>query len=185
MVLERRGTRGGVAVLQRPDTIIAIRITKEEESEEDLEIARSSLTVIENPSLDGYLTILMAKSAIPYNGDKALLGVYFITADEDYNVVSQPLKQSGARATTRQVGSQLLYIISDEKGISYPIASLVPHEHCRISTDEFQKFEANLSAGKLEGMVDDMVQLIGQRVNTFSLDKGKLVLPPNYANTRL
>lgn len=185
MVLERsQGAGGGVGVLERlPD--LDKREDPKESEEKDLERARSSLTVIENPSLYNRLTILMAKNIIPYNGSKTLLDVYFITAGEGYKVVSPPLKQRGARATTRQVGSQLLYIILDENNGIYPIASLISHEHCRISPEEFQGFEANLSAGKLEGMVNNMVQLIGQRVNMFSLDDGKLVLPPNYASTKL
>ena len=101
--------------------------------------------------------------------------------------MAQPLTQSRARATAKHIDGQLLYIISDENDVAYPIASLVPHEPCRISTEEFQGFEGTImTRSSLEGMVSSMAQLIGQRVNTFSLDDGgKLVLPQNYANTRL
>ncbi len=185
MLLGRQGT-GGVGVLEIPPDLDKQEGPNEPE-EKDLEKAKSSLTVIENPSLYARLTILMAKSAIPYNGDKAFLGVYFIVADEDYKVVSQPLKQRGARATTRQVGRQLLYIILDGNNASYPIASLVPHEHCRISPEEFHGFETRISRGNLEGIVNSMAQLIGERLKGkgFAFEDGKLVLPPNYANTRL
>jgi len=159
----------------------------EESDEKDLERARSSLIVIENPSLHKRLTILMAKATMPYNGDKTFLDVYFITADEDYNVVEQPLKQRGARVTTKQVGGQLLYIVSDENEVEYPIASPVPHEPCRISPKEFQGFETTIVKGNLDGMVNSMVQLMGERLKDkgFSLDDGKLVLPPEYASMQL
>ena len=185
MVLERQG--GGTAVLERPPVSNAIEDSKEL-GEKDLEKARSSLTVIENPSLDGYLTILMAKRIIPYNGDKTFLEVYLITANKDYKVASQPLRQSRAKATTLQVGNQLLYIISDENNVTYPTASLVPHEPCRIGTEEFQRFkDTMMNGGSLEGMVSSMAQLIGQRltVKGFAFNDGKLVVPPNYASRPL
>ena len=57
----KSGTRGGATVLERP----ADAITEPEKSEgANLGTLKSSLTVIENPSLDGRLGILMAENTI-------------------------------------------------------------------------------------------------------------------------
>lgn len=66
MVLDRQGTMG--AVLERS----ADTYTEPEVSEErGLGTLRSSLTVIRNPSLEGYLGILMADRTAPHGDDKS------------------------------------------------------------------------------------------------------------------
>ena len=63
-----------------------------------------------------------------------------------------------------------------------------PHEICPVEGEEFDRYETSLLAeDDLDGIVDEMIQLLssGQVPNFFLAEDGKLVLPDNYANTRL
>ena len=186
-LLERPGT-GRVAVLEKPP-----EATTDTEVAEDsgLGTLKSSLTVIKNPSLDGYLGILMAANTLLHEDDsKSFFHVYVLRAYGDIvdtNVLHADIAKS---ENVQKSGNSPLYVVSFHEGGRYPVASQLPHEICKITDEEFRSFEATLTSPNqrvvgLTGLVNNMTQLIGQRVNTFSLDNGKLVLPPNYANTRL
>ena len=80
MVLERQGA-GGTAVLEKPlDTLIV----PEELQSSRLGTLKSSLTVIRDPSLEGYMGILMAATTY-LNGDaKSFIRAYVIGAFGSY-----------------------------------------------------------------------------------------------------
>ena len=183
MVLEE-GQRGGgrVAVLKRPPVSTTVE-EREEQDKKGLEKARSSLTVIKNPSLDGYLGILMAKTTMLSPDAKSFMNAYMITAYGDR--ISVPIPYINLAKSEQQNGNPTLYVILYPLG-RYQVGSQMEHQVCKITYEEFQRFETTLRTGHgLDGLVSNMTQLIGQRVNTFSLDNGKLVLPQNYASTRL
>jgi len=183
MVLGQRGT----AVLGRPAGL-TVTITDPEESEGTGSArAKSSLTVIQNPSLEGRLGILMAGTTILNGDETSFLNAYVMEAYGD--ALGSNMLHLDIAKSTKQRGNPLLYVLAYSNGSPYHTASQLPHEICKITDEEFRKFEAALTtpnqrAVELTGMLNNMVQLIGQRVDAFSLDNGKLVLPPNYANTR-
>ncbi len=184
------GQRGNIGVLDRSARITGARAEPKESDGKGLARAKSSLTVIKNPSLDGYLGILMAGTTIlNENGnEKSFLNAYAIQAYGD--IVGSDILHMDIAKSERRSGNPPLYVVSYPNGGRYHIASQLPHEICKITDGEFRKFEAALTSPnqrvvELTGLVNNMVQLIGQRVDAFSLDNGKLVLPQNYANTRL
>ena len=178
-----------VAVLEQP--VHTITSTEPEESEEStLGTLRSSLTVIENPSLDGRLGILMAEKTLlhdEYNA-KSFFHVYVIRAFGDY-IDPAILHVDIAKSENVSKGrNPPLYVVSYQGGGRYAVASQVPHEICKITDDEFRRFEATLTSPQrvveLTGLVNNMMRLIGERTG-FAFEHGKLVVPPEYASTRL
>ena len=127
MVSERRGVVGGVALLEKPpDTI-----TEPKESEEStLGTLKSSLTVIRNPSLDGYIGILMAANTILHDEDnaKSFFHAYVIVAFGGYidpGILHANIAKS---ENVRGSGNPPLYAVSFQGGGKYPVASHLPHE---------------------------------------------------------
>ena len=188
-----RGTEGGTALLEMPtDTI-----TKPEELEDSaLGTLKSSLTVIRNPSLDDRLGILMAANTLLHEDAKSFFHAYVIVAKG--NIIYPTILQVDIAKSEKQSGNTPLYVVlyynnNDlNNGSRYPVASEVPHEVCKITDDEFRRYEATLTFPRqrvveLTGLVNNMIQLIGERLagKGFAFEEGKLVLPPNYASTRL
>ena len=191
MVLERPGAVGGVALLERPpDTFI-----KPKESEEStLGTVKSSLTVIRNPSLEGYTGILMAAKTLLHGDAKSFIDAYVIGAFGSYididpdNLHANILKSENVQKS----GNQPLYVVSYQGGGKYPVASHMPHVPCKITDEEFRKFEAALtnplhSDIQLTGLVNNMMQLMGERLKKegFAYRGGMLVVPADYASTRI
>jgi hypothetical protein len=142
--------------------------------------AKSSLVVIENPSLNDYLGILMVKTTVIADSTKAFLDVYLLEADRNYEVDTfEKIKQAKSKPRS---GSPP-YIITFDDGSTYGVASLLPHEICNITDEEFRKYETSINADNgLDAVVRDMAQLLGERVKSFSFEGGKLVLPVEYAS---
>ena len=184
MLLGRRGS--GAVVLERPPVSNIVE-ERAETNEKDSERSRSSLTVIENPSLEGYLGIFMSKTTIPTIPDqkaKSLMNSYLIKAYGD--IITIPIPYIRLAKIEQQDGDPRLYVISYPWSGMYPVASKIEYQGCRMTYDEFQRFETVIRTGNgLDKLISDITQLLGQRIDSFSLKDGKLVLPPNYANTRL
>ena len=193
MLLKRPRGAGGAGVSERTPVL-----DKREEprglEESTLGTIKSSLTVIENPSLDGYLGILMAEKTLlrdEFNA-KSFFHAYVLWAYEgviDPNVSTADIAKS---ENVSKDGDPPLYVVSYQGGRRYEVASQVPHEVCKITDDEFRMFEGTLTSPHqhntgLTGMVNNMMQLIGERLieKGFAFEDGKLVLPPNYASTRI
>lgn len=87
-----------------------------------------------------------------------------------------------------QSGENPLYVLSTLDRGEYIVASELSHETCEIDEEEFEDLAAALEEDHkddLGDVVEEMVALIGDRVDSFSIAKGKLVLPKHYASTRL
>ena len=189
MVLPEPQEPGRVGVAVKPmkieDLDALMAAPDPEELKDALGRAKSSLTVIENPSLDGNLGILMAATTILDGDNKAFIDAYRIIADTNY--IYRSSSKNRYVKTVHQSGNPPLYVVVlNEEGRKYWVASLLPHEVCKIADYEFERFETSVGSDEnLDGVVRDMVKLLGERVNSFKIEEGKLVLPPNYANTSL
>ena len=196
MLLGRLQEPGGrIGVLEKPP-VSGKREEPEESGERNLGTARSSLTVIQNPSLDGYLGILMAANTRQYRDAKSFFNAYVIGAYG--GVIDRPIVHVDIVKSEQQSGNPPLYVVlyydnvDLNNGGRYHIASELPHEICEITDKEFRRFEATLTSPhqrivELTGLVNNMMQLMGERLagKGFAFEDGKLILPPNYANTRL
>lgn len=182
----------GTGVLDRTTTTATrVVITDPEEHEEGLEgtlgRAKSSLTVIENPSLDGKLGILMADTTIWTGDEKAFMNAYIIIADRSYAITE--VRNARMARTEHRRSEPVLYTLRDNSGSIYPVGSLLPYELCKITNEEFKKYESTLRTAEHQlgfaGVVNDMARLLAERNKFYSLNEGKLILPPNYASTGL
>ncbi len=182
---------GGTGVLDRPPAGIlpigATGIEEDESLETRLGRAKSSLTVVENPSLDGNLGILMAAVTMIHGGKTAFANAYIIIADRAY--VLQEVRNTRMAKIERQTKEPFLYVIYDVRGVAHAVGSLLPYELCKLTDEEFKRYEHTLISAKnpssFAGVVNDMARLLAERNKFYSLNDGKLVLPPNYASTRI
>lgn len=178
---------GGVGVAERVLTPSELDTLwgpdpKPEKLEDKLERAKSSLTIIEN--LSGYLAILMASTTVVDGEKKEFINTYLIRVDQRY-IVSGTYEGEYMKSE-RQNGDPLLYIIVSREGGKYPVASLVPHEVCKLTDEEHKWYENGLNTDTgLTKIAKNMIRLLGERVDSFSFEDGRLILPENYANIKL
>lgn len=144
--------------------------------------AGSYLIVVQNPSLDGTLGILMAEGTMPNNNSRTFTNTYLIMADEHYTVIDY-LKYPLAKIK-QQEGDPLLHVLELQDFGDYNVASILSHEVSPIALGEFQRYQSDLKEGRLDGIVNSMVKLIGEK-GTFPVVDGALDLPADYASTRL
>jgi len=199
-----QGPGVGTDVLDRPPDVITLdppyTIPNPEKEKDKLGRAKSSLTIVENPSLDGLLTILMASNTILGEGRTGFIEVYIITANEDYKYLGVDRYQLAAIEESRDPESPHTLILG-ESNKKHPVGSEHPYRVCKISDDIFNKLQADLmlyestdeepedddSDDGIDAVVRKMVHLIVEEFpDDFSIDEdGKLVLPNDYANTPL
>ncbi len=147
----------------------------------------NSITVIENPSLNGLLGILLSRHFDRQPLDKYLIDVRHIRVDDRDDIkeqrdhkrvrISMGVKYRGAE--------EIIYRhVSTEDEQRLPAPSLLPYRTCFLHADEFDYLFSGLERDN-KAAIRTMYRLLAINDPLFSFRRGKLVLPDGYANLRL
>ena len=166
-------------------------------------IKDGSITVIENPSLDGYVGLLLSKHFYEARFQwRDLIDVLYIRVDDKKRL--RESREYGRVSIDKGFDNIPYNFVATDSGVILPAKSTLPYEICFISPDEYDHFHDELQKGpwetqearglrrgrnvpetsNVEHVVESMYKLLAQKVSTFSLDNGKLVLPRDYASLR-
>ena len=163
----------GVQTMSSAGTVVA----PQEQIRDTLGRAKSSLVVVQNPSLDGYLGIMMAAHVMVIdahygaNGDneapKAFSEVYAISAVRGAGYGIRQIVYYNVAKTGVQGENPSLHVVLTESEGRYEVGSELPHEVCEITNIEFGGFKDAIDRGDLGAVVDGMVGLLGKRLSYF------------------
>ena len=145
----------------------------------------SCITVIENPSLNGYLGLLLALhfSHNPYITEfKAVL---YVRANEECEI--DELTNHGVVAIKQGFDRGIPYnFIEAQGGLVLPAPNIRAYEVAFISPGQHHDFSSELQEKATAGQaLRAIYKLLADKVSDFSIEGGKLVLPANYASHRV
>ena len=149
-------------------------------------IQDSLITVIENPSLDLYIGILLAEHFRQDNLLTRLTNVEHIRFRYDPEVFR--LQHYKAVSVEKGFSQNMAYhFVRTDFGNVLPAGSTPPYRICPITAAQYDEFHRSLKSGKdIKTVLSAMYGVFAGKVPGFSLSKdGMLVLPRNYASLRV
>lgn len=144
----------------------------------------SSITVIENPLLEGYTGLLLSRYFFSRFQWRDLIDVQHIRAGDKNNL--RELQHYNRVRIDKGFDRVLYNFVTTDTGLVLPAPNVLPYEVGFITPSEYDSFHDELRGGKnVKDVLESMYRLLAQKIPTFSFDNGKLVLPNDYASLRL
>lgn len=147
----------------------------------------SSLTVIENPSLDLYIGILLAEHLRQDRLRTRLMNVEHIRFRYEPEVPRLRHHETVTLEKGLYSSNTYFHFVRTGEGLILPAASVIAYQICPITPAQYNGFCRSLKNLKdMKEVLLDMYRLLARNVQGFSLKRdGTLSLPPNYASLRI
>ena len=144
----------------------------------------SSITVIENPLLEGYTGLLLSRYFSSRFQWRDLIEVQHVRADAENNL--RELQHYNRVRIDKGFAHVFYNFAATDTGLFLPAPNVLPYETAFITPSEYDNFLYELHRDiNVEDVLESMYKLLAQKIPTFSFDNGKLYLPNDYASLRL
>ena len=148
-------------------------------------IQDSFLVVIENPIVNGYTGLVLAQHfQEKRDGERYLNAIHYIRIDQANTVKEM---QRYDRLIIKKGFDNIPYEFIVVGNTLLPTPSSVPYKGCFLDPAQYEMFHNQLDDENLESgpLVELMYELLAAREpKYFSLDRGGIKMPPNYASLR-